>query len=65
MRACVRACVCDEMSVSLCLCKRSGLLRDGTSNNLLLLLRRLGLLQLRAINMGHGVERTLWAFPNV
>ena len=22
-------CVCDEMSVSLCLCKRYGLLRDG------------------------------------
>ena len=30
-RVCVRACerVCDKMSVSLCLCKRSGLLRDG------------------------------------
>ena len=29
--ACVRAfvCMCDEMGVSLCLCKRSGLLRDG------------------------------------
>ena len=31
--ACVRACECvcvsGEMSVSLCLCKRSGLLRDG------------------------------------
>ena len=23
--------VCNEMSVSLCLCKRSGLLRDGAS----------------------------------
>ena len=25
----VRVCVCDEMRVSLCLCKRPGLLRDG------------------------------------
>ena len=25
----MRACVCDEMGVSLCLCKRSRLLRDG------------------------------------
>ena len=29
VRACVRACVRDKMSVSLYLCKCSGLLRDG------------------------------------
>ena len=41
VRACVHACVCvrDEMSVSLHLCKHSGLLRDGGAmNNPLLLL---------------------------
>ena len=26
---CVRVCVLDEMSLSLCLCKCSGLLQDG------------------------------------
>ena len=33
---CGRACVCDEMSVSFCFCKRSGLLRDGAPLNSLL-----------------------------
>ena len=27
--SCISLCVYDEMIVSLCLCKRSGLLRDG------------------------------------